>query len=108
MIAALDTDGRVWFTLSHANTDSNIMALFLQNLKATLDQESPGWDMETIIMWDNAPYHVSAEIKSVVRALRLKIIYTGPYSYSGAAIETLFAHLKIGELNPEGLSTGKR
>ena len=108
MIAALDTDGKVWFTLTHANTDSNIMALFLHSLKAELDQESPGWEEETVIQWDNAPYHVSAEVKNVVQALRLKIIHSGPYSYSAAAIETLFAHLKIGELNPERLPTGKR
>jgi hypothetical protein len=43
MIAAIDTDGRVWFTLSHANTDSNMMALFLQSLTKTLDRETPGW-----------------------------------------------------------------
>jgi hypothetical protein len=67
MIAALDTDGRVWFTLTHANTDSNIITLFLHNLKATLDQESPGWEDETVILWDNAPYHVSVEVKSVIR-----------------------------------------
>ena len=29
MIAAIDTEGHIWFTLSHANTDSNIIALFL-------------------------------------------------------------------------------
>ena len=29
MITALDSEGRVWFTLSHANTDSNMMTLFL-------------------------------------------------------------------------------
>ena len=29
MIAALDTDGNVWFTLAHSNSDSNMMALFL-------------------------------------------------------------------------------
>ena len=108
MIAALDTDGRVWFTLNHANTDSNIMTLFLHSIKATLDQESPGWEEDTVLLWDNAPYHVSAEVKSVVKALRFKIIQTGPYSYSSAAIETLFAHLKIGELNPERHPTGKR
>ena len=28
MIAALDTDGRVYFALTHANTDSNVMLLF--------------------------------------------------------------------------------
>ena len=43
MIAALDTGGRVWFTLSHAATDSNMIALFLQWLVAMLDQETPDW-----------------------------------------------------------------
>ena len=37
VIAALDTDGKVWFTLCHANTDSNIMILFLRHLKNALD-----------------------------------------------------------------------
>ena len=32
LIAAIDTDGNVWFTLSHANTDSNMMTLFLYHL----------------------------------------------------------------------------
>jgi hypothetical protein len=43
LIAAIDTDGRVWFILSHANTDSNMMALFLHSLSKTLDRETPGW-----------------------------------------------------------------
>ena len=29
LIAALDTDGRVYFSLTHANTDSNVMLLFI-------------------------------------------------------------------------------
>ena len=33
MIAALDTEGMAWYTLSHANTDSNMMTLFLHHLK---------------------------------------------------------------------------
>ena len=32
MIAALDTEGRVWFSLSHSNTDSNVTITFLHNL----------------------------------------------------------------------------
>ena len=32
MIAALDTEGRTWFTLSHATTDSNIITLFLHEI----------------------------------------------------------------------------
>jgi len=32
MIAALDTDGRVYFTLSHANTDQDTFMLFMRYL----------------------------------------------------------------------------
>lgn len=43
MITALDTEGRVWFSLSHANTDSRMMVLFLHSLSEALDAETPGW-----------------------------------------------------------------
>ena len=38
-----DTEGRVWFSLSHANTDSRMMVLFLHSLSEALDAETPGW-----------------------------------------------------------------
>jgi len=37
LIAALDSDGRVFFSLTHANTDSNIIVLFLKQLVDKLD-----------------------------------------------------------------------
>ena len=61
-----------------------------------------------MLLWDNAPYHRSAESKVVIKRLGLKVIFTGPYSYSGVPIELLFAGLKLGELNAEGWPTGKR
>ena len=100
MIAALDTDGRIWFALSHANSDSKIMALFLQSLTKVLDNETPGWQEDTVIQWDNAKYHSSEETRAVIMSLGLKVIFSGPYSYSAAPAETLFAGLKLGDLNP--------
>jgi len=38
----------------------------------------------------------------------VEVIYSGPYSYSAAPIELLFAALKRGELNPDQLATGKK
>ena len=61
MIAALDTEGNVWFTLAHSNSDSNTMALFLRSLSDALDIESPNWQDNTVLLWDNAPYHTSNE-----------------------------------------------
>jgi len=44
----------------------------------------------------------------MIRRLGLKVIFTGPYSYDAAPIETLFSQLKCGELNPDRLQTGKK
>ena len=55
MIAALDTDDRVFFSLSHAATDQDTFMLFLQHLIVQLDKDSPGWQYNSIILMDNAP-----------------------------------------------------
>lgn len=36
------------------------------------------------------------------------MMYSGPYGYDAAPIETLFSHLKLGNLNPQNEPTGKR
>ena len=85
-----------------------MMALFLHSLTDTLDVESPGWQDDTVFLLDNAIYHTSEETRAVIRSLGLKLIYSGPYSYTSAPAELLFSALKIGELNPDHLTTGKR
>jgi hypothetical protein len=75
MITALDTEGRVWFSLSHANTDSNTMMIFLHHLTKALDNETPDWRDKTLLLLDNASYHRSHEIKVTIKKLGLKIIY---------------------------------
>ena len=66
LIAALDTEGRVWFALSNANTDSNMISLFIHSLMNHLNEEIPGWQEETVFQWDNAPYHTSQETRAVI------------------------------------------
>ena len=82
--------------------------LFLRHLTAELDKDSPGWQEDSIILLDNAPYHTGEEIKSYMLKMELPVMYTAPYSFSSSPIETLFAHLKLGELNPAHEPTGKR
>ena len=59
MIAAMDTCGKVWFTLTHSTTDSDIIALFFMQLVRALDDEQPDWRDNTVILLDNATYHWS-------------------------------------------------
>ena len=108
MIAALDTEGRVYFSLTHANTDSNVMLVFLRNLMRQLDRESPNWAEETVFLFDGARYHTSELMREYLRKLQVSVLFSGPYSYAAAPIELLFGALKRGELNPQRVPTGKR
>ena len=47
-------------------------------------------------------------MKERLARMSLPIIYSGPYAYGAAAIEQVFAALKLGDLNPERLPTGKK
>ena len=43
LLLALDTEGRIWCSLTQANTDANVMTMFLRFLIQQLDLETPGW-----------------------------------------------------------------
>ena len=85
-----------------------MIMMFMRYMIATLDQESASWRKDTIFLFDGARYHTSAEMRAYFRKLEVQIIYSGPYSYSAASIETLFSSLKKGQLNPEKIGTGRR
>ena len=100
LIAALDTEGRAYYSLTQANTDSKVLLVFLQHLAEKLDSERPGWRADTYILLDGARYHTGEEIREYLHKMQLNVIWSAPYSYSTVPIELLFAGLKFGELNP--------
>ena len=61
-----------------------------------------------MILLDNAAWHTSALMKHRLAKLGVPILYSGPYSYSAAAVEMVFAALKLGDLNPDRFPTGKK
>ena len=108
LLAALDTEGKMWCALTQANTDADVMTTFLRYLVRQLDRETPGWQANTTVLLDNAAWHQSPVMKQRLAKMQLPIIYSGPYSYTSAPIELVFAALKLGDLNPERLPTGKK
>ena len=59
LIAALDTDGRLYCALTQANTDQDVMLTFLTHLCRQLDHETPGWQENSTILLDNAKWHTT-------------------------------------------------
>ena len=108
LIAALDTEGRIYFSLTQCNTDADVMTMFLRVLCRQLNCETPGWQESSTILLDNAKWHTNTSMKQRLAKMMLPIIYSGPYSYSTAPIESVFGALKLGDLNPNKLPTGKK
>ncbi len=61
MLTALDTNGRVYLSLVQNNTNTQIIKLFFRQLAKRLDKEDKNWRASTVIMLDNAAYHVGED-----------------------------------------------
>jgi hypothetical protein len=98
----------LYTALSQANTDRHTKCLFLTHLAKELDKTRPGWRHNHVFFFDGASYNTSEKTKDHLKWLGVKYMTTGPYSYDGCCVERFFAHLKMGDLNKQGLKTGKK
>ena len=108
LIAALDTLGNVYLSLTQANSTNKSMECYFHHLTAKLDSERPGWRQDTVIIMDNAPYHVSQATLKVFRDLRVPVLFLGPHSYNISPCELFFSFMKSTHLNPSFFPTGKK
>ena len=77
MIAAVDTDGRLYLSLTQQNTDSDVMLMFMSRLANVLSQEGKDWRSNTYWLLDNAAYHRSTEVRACLLKLGVKVILSG-------------------------------
>ena len=84
------------------------MTTFLRYLVYKLDQETPGWQEDSVILLDNAKWHSNNQMKQRLSRMNIPVIYSAPYCYSTAPVEMVFAALKFGDLNPLQFPTGKK
>lgn len=107
MIVALDTNGRVYLSLLQSNNNASTMDLFLRALVKKLKAERGDWQNNTVMLWDNAPYHSSKATLKVLEQLKIPTLFTGPHSYDASPVELFFAHFKDRDINPRHVPSGK-
>ena len=73
-----------------------------------LDRERPGWRADTVILLDNAKYHTCNASLKMFERLKIKVCFTGTYSYDAAVCELFFAAYKSADINPRRVPTGKK
>ncbi len=108
MIAALDSLGSVFFSLLQSNTNTKTFGLFMRHLVSHLDRSRKEWRKKTVILLDNAPYHIGKSVLNLMQQLQIPVLFTGPHSYDAAPIELLFAAFKAADINPRKIKTGKQ
>ena len=108
MMAGVDTMGHVYLSLYQSNTNNKMIEIFLHSLVKKLDKEREAWRTDTVLLWDNAPYHTSSSTLKVLKDLKIPILFTGPYSYDASPCELWFAHFKRQDVNPRRVKLGKR
>ena len=74
----------------------------------SLELEDPNFREKTVLQFDGATYHRSAETRNSLSNTGVKTMISGPYGYEIAAVEMLFAGIKSTNLNPEMIMTGKK
>ena len=74
IIAALDTDGRIYFTLTHSITNSEVIGMFFSHLCRQLDLDRADWRDNTVILLDGAKYHLSEETREYLKKLEVPTI----------------------------------
>ena len=68
-----------------------------ENVKEKIPLESyskmgilaPGWQEISTILLDNAAWHTNPLMKARLARMRLPIIYSGPYCYTSAPVESV-------------------
>ena len=77
MIAAVDTDGKLYLSLTQQNTDTDVMLMFMSRLASVLSLESKNWRDDTYWLLDNAAYHRSSQVRESLLKLGVKVILSG-------------------------------
>ena len=77
MIAALDTEGRIYVSLTQFNTDADVMLMFLSRLANLLSQEDKDWRDNTVWLFDNASYHREKGVREHLCKLGVQTVLSG-------------------------------
>ena len=108
LFTAIDNFGKTYLSLMQTTGDSKMFMLYLTHFAKVLEAEDPNFRENNVILIDGAPSHYAEETLAHMKGLNLPMIMTAPYSWAAAPCELWFSQLKSVELNPMGLSTGKK
>ena len=77
LIIAISSEGEAWASLCQANTDTDVMMMFMSRLASVLSSERPNWRQDTVFTMDGASYHKKS--RTIFKHLGLRVAISAPY-----------------------------
>ena len=94
------SNGELFYAVNHGNNNRYTIWNFVLSLALQLAAKDLEWRDHFVIQLDNVPFHHSHYFLEKVKTFGVPILFSGPYSYDGAAVEKAFACIKAHDLNP--------
>ena len=98
LIAALTSEGEFLFTVNCGNTNTHSYSLFIMKLVQHLDKQDADWRMRTVLMMDNVGFHRAQTMMALYSALKVPVLFLGPYHFRMAPVEMAFNYVKSHEM----------
>ena len=98
MICAIDTEGRLFYSLGYVNTNRSVFCRFLFDLAEMYRACGRPWNDSVVLLLDGASYHNVKEVKVYVKTLRARLIISAPHSMEAAPAEQVFNVVKQRQL----------
>ena len=90
LILAIDDETILASELTYQAVDANIMLNFFKKLEVVISESKKNY----IIIMDNAPYHLTSEIKNFASNKKMKVVTNCTYNSSFNVIEYEFLQIK--------------
>ena len=88
VFAAIDTEGRVYLSLTQCINNHEVFCLYMQKLVAKLAKDRPNFKNDTVFQLDGASMHRSIESRNFMTNLGINVFFTAPYGVSNNLILT--------------------
>jgi hypothetical protein len=94
MIAAIASDGEVFFQFLRGYCNEASVCTFIFDLVHHLDSVKPDWRRDHILLLDNSATHKTKTVIEVIRLLGVPTMYSAPASYLAIPIDRWSGALK--------------
>ena len=94
VVAAVDSDGNKYASITQSNSTRYTTQVYLFQLITLLEKEDNDFRDKTILVFDGATHHLTADVRALLQLMNVQYCVTSPFSPQLCPVETYNAFMK--------------